>query len=435
MMMNPAIDLERATVRKVIWRIVPLMALVLLFNYLDKVNIGFAAVTMNKDLGFSNTVFGAAAGFFAFGYALFGVPSTLLLHRVGARRWISVIMVAWGLISAATAFVGTAREMLIARFILGAAEAGFTPGMIFYFSLWFPSRYRGRVLGAFLLIYPFSLVIGGPFSSTLFSLDGFRGLHGWQWLFLIEALPTVALAAVVFALLKDRPADAAWLSSGERTWLETELANETARLETVGGKPTLGRQWSDRRAWLLLAVNVGLSTSGIGAYFFMPLIIQSMGFSVKNTGLLVALPGIAATIILPLWGIWADRAKRRETVVAAACALIMIGLLGAAPLLPSVWAIIPLSLAMVGFFGGLVAFWTLPSQFFVGAGAAVGIAIINIMGNLGTFTGPYLLGWLSDKTGTYEVGLMSLAAIAAATSILIWVSSFARARRPAAVLS
>jgi MFS transporter, ACS family, tartrate transporter len=435
MMLNPAIDLERATVRKVIWRIVPLMALVLLFNYLDKVNIGFAAVTMNKDLGFSNTVFGASAGFFAFGYALFGVPSTLLLHRFGARRWITVIMVAWGLISAATAFVGTAREMLIVRFILGAAEAGFTPGMIFYFSLWFPSRYRGRVLGAFLLIYPFSLVIGGPFSSTLFSLDGFLGLHGWQWLFLIEALPTVALAVVVFAQLKDRPADAVWLSTGERTWLETALANETARLETASSKATLGRPWSDRRAWLLLAVNVGLSTSGIGAYFFMPLIIQSMGFSVKNTGLLVALPGIAATIILPLWGIWADRAKRRETVVAAACALIMIGLLGAAPLLPSVWAIIPLSIAMVGFFGGLVAFWTLPSQFSVGAGAAIGIAIINIMGNLGTFTGPYLLGWLSDKTGTYEAGLMSLAAIAAATSLLLWVSSLARARQPTAARS
>jgi len=178
--MNPVIDIERATIRKVGRRIVPLMALVLLFNYLDKVNIGFAAVTMNRDLGFSNTVFGAAAGFFAIGYALFGIPSTLLLHRVGARRWISVIMVAWGLCSAATAFVSTAGEMLIARLVLGVAEAGFTPGMIFYFSQWFPSRYRGRVLGAFLLIYPFSLVIGGPFSTALFSLNGSFGLHGWK---------------------------------------------------------------------------------------------------------------------------------------------------------------------------------------------------------------------------------------------------------------
>jgi ACS family tartrate transporter-like MFS transporter len=431
MTMSAALDLERSTVRKVIWRIVPLMALVLLFNYLDKVNIGFAAVTMNKDLGFSNTVFGAAAGFFAFGYALCGVPSTLLLHRLGARRWISVIMVAWGVISAGTAFVSTAREMLIARFILGAAEAGFTPGMIFYFSLWFPNRYRGRVLGAFLLIYPFSLVIGGPFSATLFSLDGSLGLHGWQWLFLIEALPTVVLALVVFVLLKDRPADAGWLSAAEHTWLRAELANEAQSIESAATKPARARPWRERRAWLLLAVNVGLSTSGIGAYFFMPLIIQSMGFSVKNTGLLVALPGIAATVLLPLWGIWADRAKRRETVVGAACALIMLGLLGAAPLLPSVWAIIPLSIAMVGFFGGLVAFWTLPSQYFVGAGAAIGIAIINIMGNLGTFTGPYLLGWLSDKTGTYEAGLMSLAAIAAATAILTRIASFNRARQPA----
>jgi MFS transporter, ACS family, tartrate transporter len=425
---NPVIDIERATIRKVGWRIVPLMALVLLFNYLDKVNIGFAAVTMNKDLGFSNTVFGAAAGFFAFGYALFGIPSTLLLHRVGARRWISVIMVAWGLCSAATAFVSTAREMLIARFILGVAEAGFTPGMIFYFSQWFPSRYRGRVLGAFLLIYPFSLVIGGPFSTTLFSLNGSLGLHGWQWLFLIEALPTVALAAVVFALLTDTPAEATWLSPRERTWLRTRLNGEEAHIDNASNGRSIWGQLGSKRVWLLVAANVGLSTSGIGAYFFMPLIIQSMGFSVRNTGLLVALPGIAATLILPLWGIWADRAKQRETVVAVACALIMLGLLGAAPLLPSAWAIIPLSIAMVGFFGGLVAFWTLPSQFFIGASAAIGIAFINIMGNLGTFTGPYLLGWLSDLTGTYEVGLMSLAAIAAATAIVAWASSLLRGR-------
>jgi ACS family tartrate transporter-like MFS transporter len=433
-MMMPAVsDLEHVTVRKVTWHIVPLMALVLLFNYLDKVNIGFAAVTMNKDLGFSNTVFGLAAGFFAIGYALFGVPSTLLLHRVGARRWISLIMVIWGLISAATAFVNSSRDMLIARFVLGAAEAGFTPGMIFYFSLWFPNRYRGRVLGAFLLIYPFSLVIGGPMSSALFSLDGWLGLHGWQWLFLIEALPTVALAGFVFALLNDKPADAAWLSLKERAWLEHELAADAACIDPAGENSRVGRQWSDRRAWLLLAANMGLSTSGIGAYFFMPLIIKSMGFSAQNTGLLVALPGIAATILLPLWGIWADRARRRETVVAAACALIVLGLLGAAPLLPSVWAIIPLSLAMVGFFGGLVAFWTLPSQFFVGAGAAISIAIINVMGNLGTFTGPYLLGWLSDKTGTYEAGLLSLAAIAAATSLLLGLSSLTRSQRALAV--
>jgi ACS family tartrate transporter-like MFS transporter len=431
--MKPVIDIERTTIRKVGWRIVPLMALVLLFNYLDKVNIGFAAVTMNKDLGFSNTVFGAAAGFFAFGYALFGIPSTLLLHRVGARRWISVIMVAWGLCSAATAFVSTAREMLIARFILGVAEAGFTPGMIFYFSQWFPSRYRGRVLGAFLLIYPFSLVIGGPFSATLFSLNGLLALHGWQWLFLIEALPTVALAGVVFVMLKNSPDEATWLSPAERTWLQTSLASENARIENATTGSSLWRQLQSNRVWLLVAVNVGLSTSGIGAYFFMPLIIQSMGFSVRNTGLLVALPGIAATLILPLWGIWADRARHRETVVAVACALITLGLLGAAPLLPSAWAIIPLSIAMVGFFGGLVAFWTLPSQFFIGASAAIGIAFINIMGNLGTFTGPYLLGWLSDLTGTYEVGLMSLAAIAAGTAIIAWASSLLR-RRPQIVV-
>jgi ACS family tartrate transporter-like MFS transporter len=335
-------------------------------------------------------------------------------------------MVAWGLCSAATALVTRPAELLGVRLLLGVAEAGFTPGILLYFTHWFPRQYRGRVLGSFLLIYPLSLVIGGPLSTALFSLDGVMGLHGWQWLFLLEALPSVALAFVVFAVLTDAPQEAHWLSATERTWLQKRLGSEAQQIEEANGDASGWRKLASRRVWALVAANVGISTSGIGAYFFMPLIIQSMGFSVRNTGLLVALPGLAATLILPLWGVWADRAPRRETVVAAACSAIALGLLGAAPLLPSAWAIIPLSVAMIGFFGCLVAFWTLPTDVLAGAGAgaAIGIAFINIMGNLGTFIGPYLLGWLSDATGTFEVGLLSLAGIAAGTAIFILTPSF-----------
>jgi len=417
-------SMERDLMRRIAWRILPLLALVLLFNYLDKVNLGFAAVTMNQELGFSNTVFGVGAGFFAIGYALFGIPSTLILHRIGARRWIGIIMIAWGLCSAATAFVTRPAELLTVRLLLGIAEAGFTPGIILYLSRWFPRQYRGRVLGSFLLIYPLSLVIGGPLSSALFALDGVLVLHGWQWLFLLEASPSVVLAFVVFAILTDTPHQARWLAINERVWLEKRLAAEQQQIERSNSLTPSWRKLTNARVWALVAANVGLSTSGIGAYFFMPLIIQSMGFSIRNTGLLVALPGIASTLVLPLWGLWADRAAHRESVTAAACAAIAIGLVGAAPLLPSAWAIIPLSVAMIGFFGCLVAFWTLPTDLLAGADAAVGIAFINIMGNLGTFTGPYLLGWLSDTTGTFETGLLGLAVIATATAIFMLTPSF-----------
>jgi ACS family tartrate transporter-like MFS transporter len=417
--------IERRTMHKVWWRIVPLLTLVLLFNYLDKVNIGFAALTMNQALGFSNTVFGAGAGLFAIGYALFAVPSTLLLHRMGARRWMTVIAIAWGLCSAAMACVTRPSELFVVRLLLGVAEAGFTPGAILYFSYWFPSEHRGRSLSAFLLIYPLGLVIGGPLSSAVFAMDGALGLAGWQWLFLIEALPTVVLAAAVFCYITDRPIEAGWLTVAERAWLMERLTSDTPGPDPAHPKSGACQVFQNRRLWILAAVNLGLSTSGIGALFFMPLIIHSIGFSVTNTGLIAALPGIAAAAALPLWGFWTDRAGSREIVVAAACCLIAAGLLGTAYCLPAQSAIATLCIAMVGFNGCLVAFWTLPSAFLGGAAAATGIAFINIVGNLGTFTGPYILGWLSDHTHSYEVGMTSLGALAALSAAII-VSTRAR---------
>jgi ACS family tartrate transporter-like MFS transporter len=415
-------ELERETMKKTAWRIVPLLALVLMFNYLDKVNLGFAAVTMNQALGLSKANFGAGAGFFAFGYALFAIPSTLMLHRWGARRWIGITMIAWGLCSAATAFVKHPQGLYVVRFFLGMAEAGFTPGAMLYFSYWFPNRYRGRVLGIFLLIYPLGLIVGGPASSGLFLLDGVAGLAGWQWLFLVEALPTLALSFLVFGFLIDRPADASWLSPMEKSWLNGVLTHE--KKEALGAKGESGWQsFKNKRVWMLAIVSLGLATSGIGPLFFLPLMIRSIGFSVIHTGLIVALPGIAAAVSLPLWGIWTDRAQRRETVVAAACLAIALGLAGSAVLLPSPWTILALSVAMVGFHGGLVSFWTLPTTFLVGASAATGIAFINIAGNLGTFTGPYLLGWLADQTQTYTLSLICLAAIAIATALYVSTQS------------
>jgi MFS family permease len=412
-------NIKRQTMIKVWRRIVPLMALVFFFSYLDRINIGFAALQMNQDLGFSNAVFGTGAGFFAIGYALFGIPSTLLLHRLGARRWISLIMIAWGLCSAATALVKTPEQLYGVRLLLGMAEAGFSPGVILYFSYWFPSEYRGLALGSFFSIGPLGLIIGGPVSGILLSMDGQFGLSGWQWLFVVEALPTLLLVLAVFYFLTDKPADAHWLSAMEKEWLGERLLQEQRRIETAQNGSSVWRTLANGRVWMLAAFYLGIGTSGIGAILFLPLMIQSMGFSILNTGLVSVLPGLAAALALPLWGFWTDHSRNREVVVATACCAIAAGLLGTAALLPSPWAIVPLSVAMVGFYGCVAPFWTLPSAFLTGAAAAAGIAFINIMGNLGQFSGPYLLGRTSDLTGSYSVGLASLAAVAAAAAIIM----------------
>jgi len=413
--------LRHKTMLKVWWRIVPVLMLGAFCSYLDKVNIGFAALTMNEALGFSNTVFGVGAGLFAIGYALFGIPSTLMVHRIGARRWIAFIAIAWGLFSAGTAFVETPVELFSIRFLLGAAESGYNPGVIFFLSLWFPEEYRGRALGTFMMIGPIGMLIGGPVSSVLLSWDGFLGLDGWQWLFIVEAMPTFFLAALVFFVLADSPAHAAWLSRPERQWLELKLKTERKRIRERQAAPHNGvlGTFLDKRVWILAAVNVGIGTSGIGAIIFLPLVIKSMGYSAWESGLISAIPSGAAAILLPAWGVWSDRARHRESVVIAACAMVFVGLLGTALLLPSSWALVTLCIAMIGFYGSIVSFWTLPSTFLVGASAAVGIAFINIAGNVGMFTGPSIVGWLSDISGTYRAGLACLAVVSSISALIL----------------
>jgi len=415
---------------KKIWlRIIPLITGVFFFSYLDRVNIGFAAVTMNRALGFSNAVFGAGAGAFAIGYALFGIPSTLILHRVGARLWISCMMIGWGVCSALTALVTTPMQLYVVRMALGLCEAGFIPGVIFYFTHWFPNQYRGRALSSFYSIGPLGLLIGGPASSALQSLNGAWGLAGWQWLFVVEALPTVFLAVAIYVLLVDRPSSAHWLSATEKQMLGDMLSSEHAGILSSKTAVSPWQGIRNARVWALAMVYLCIGTSGIGAVFFLPLMIKSMGFSVRTTGLLAGLPGIAAALALPLWGIWRDRSGRGELVVGFACCAIALGLSGAAVLMPSPWALLPISVAMMGFYGSLAAFWTVPSTFLVGASAAVGIGFINVVGNLGNFTGPALLGAAADQWGKYSTGLWLLAAIAATAVAILVAGADSRTKR------
>jgi MFS transporter, ACS family, tartrate transporter len=423
--------LERRVIGKVWRRIVPLMSLALLCAYLDRVNIGFAALQMNEALGLTNTTFGFAAGVFAVGYALFAIPSTLMLHRFGARRWITFIAIVWGLCSAATALVSTATELFVVRFLLGAAEAGFAPGAILCFTIWFPSAYRGRVLASFLLISPLGFLIGGPLSSLLLSLDGLLGFAGWQWLFVVEAAPTLLLALALFRWLPDAPSRVGWLDADEKAWLEQMLAAE--RQAITKARPDAGSVRGallDARVWLLVAVNVAAGTAGVGATMFLPLIVQSIGFSAWDAGFVVVLPALAGGASLLIWGIVSDRAKSRALVIATACAVLATGLLASALILPSAWAIAALCLAMAGYNGAVVALWTLPNTFLTGAGAAVGVSIVNIAGHLGAFTGPVLLGAVADGANSYSSGLIGLAA-SAAFAIGIALVLAGRVRPPA----
>jgi ACS family tartrate transporter-like MFS transporter len=418
--------LERRTLGKAGRHIMPLMAAALLCAYLDRVNIGFAALTMNADLGLTNTDFGLAASSFAIGFALFAVPSALIQHRIGARRWIAALAVAWAIASASTALARNAQELLAIRFLVGVAEAGFAPGAVIYFSSWFPSEYRGRVIGAFLLISPLGFLVGGPLSSLLLTWHGWLGVDGWRWIFIVEAIPSLFIAAAIFLLLPDTPSDARWLTAEEKTWLNRRLADERARVErneanAPGKSQGRWRALRDVRVWLLFAVNLAIGTAGVGITYFMPLIVRAMGYSDFTTGFVVAIPAVAAGLTLPLWGWWADRAKDRAGVVSTAIMIMGLGLAGAAWLAPSSWALIPLALALIGFNGAIVAVWTLPPMFLVGAAAAFGIALIKTANSLGAITGPTIQGALTDLTGAHNAGLAALAAITLASVLLMLV--------------
>jgi MFS transporter, ACS family, tartrate transporter len=412
-------EMQQRTIVKIGWRLLPLVVVSYMMAYIDRTNIAFAALTMNKDLGLSAYVFGWGAGIFFLGYALFEVPSNMVLEKVGARRWIARIMFTWGLISGAMAFTAGTTSFLVLRFLLGVAEAGFFPGIIYYLTTWFPARYRARVISLLFVAVPVSNAAASIISGAILEMDGLLGLRGWQWVFILEALPAVLLAFVVWHYLTDRPREAAWLTVDECAWLEAELLAERRAVE-ARGHVSLLRALTDSRVIVLSLIYFTSVTSGYGIVFFMPQIVKALGQSNFMTGVLAAIPHAIGVIGLLCWGYSSDRHnERRRHLIAAAC-VSAVGFAAAAWLRNSYWGIAAMSVATIGLYGSRPTFWPLPSMFLSGAAAAAGIALINSIGNLGGYVGPMIVGWIKDRTQSFEMGLYFLAASAFASAAIAY---------------
>ncbi|MGG1944558.1 MFS transporter [Trinickia sp. NRRL B-1857] len=405
----PSSSFEAATYRKVSWRLLPLLLVCYLVAYLDRVNVGFAKLQMASALHLSDAVYGLGAGIFFLGYFLFEIPSNLILHRVGARLWVARIMVSWGVISALTMFVTTPAMFYAMRFLLGLAEAGFFPGIILYLTYWYPAHRRGRMTTWFMTAVALSGVVGGPVSGYILkSFDGANGWQGWQWLFLLEGLPSVLAGVLVFFLLDDRIQKARWLTNEEKQLLERNIALEDAGKEEL----SLGTVLASGRVWLMSLIYLSFVMGLYGVSFWLPTIIKATGVTdAFSIGLLSAIPFAVAVVAMIVVARSADKRRERRWHVAIP------GLAGALGLVLSVgWAhntmlaMAALTLATAGIITALPLFWSLPTAFLAGAGAAAGIAMVNSIGNLAGFLSPYAVGWLKQATGANDSGMYMLAA-------------------------
>jgi MFS transporter, ACS family, tartrate transporter len=401
--------LAESALTKVRWRLIPFLFLLYVVAYLDRVNVGFASLDMNRDLGFDSAVYGFGSGVFFLSYTLLEVPSNLFLARVGARLWIARIMITWGILSTAMIFVNSATTFYVLRFLLGAAEAGFFPGLLYYLTRWIPARERARTVALFMTATAIAGVIGAPLSSALLRMHGALGLHGWQWLFIVEGLPAILLAPVVLRYLTERPEDATWLTRDEREWLSKEMAAEHAN--TTGAHVTLWSAATSGRLWALSAVYFLIVVAFYGVTFWLPQIVQAAGtLSSVTVVLITAIPYLVAAVGMVLIGMHSDSTGERRWHVAGPA------LVGAAGFILTVIApsttvisLAMLSIAALGIWGTLGPLWTMASALLRGTAAAGGIAAVNSVGNIGGFVGPFLVGWVREATGGFSAGLLLLA--------------------------
>ena len=416
-------DIEKRTLRKITWRIVPFIMILYLIAYIDRVNIGFAAITMKEDLGFTSSILGFGAGIFFLGYFLFEVPSNIILHKVGARIWIARVMVTWGIIAGGMAFVESSTSFYVMRFLLGVAEAGFFPGIILYLSFWFPARNRAGVIALFMAAAPIATAIGSPISAALLEMHGIMGLAGWQWMFLIEALPAVILGVVVFFYMTDRPEKATWLKQDEREWLVKTMQSESAGKDNQQHHSIL-RGLANPRVLALALVYFGTSAGLYTLGIWAPQIIKELGVSSMTVGLLNAIPPIISVVAMILWSRHSDKTNERTWHVALACITAAIGLVIAAGTGSVIGLITALTIVNVGISCSKPPLWSMPTMFLSGAAAATGIATINSIGNLGGFAGPAMIGWVKDQTGSFTGGLYFVAGLLILSTVITLVLSF-----------
>jgi len=422
-------ELEKRVLRKITLRIVPFVMLLYFIAFIDRVNIGFAALTMNKDLGFSPSVFGFGAGIFFLGYFLFEVPSNLILEKVGARLWIARVMITWGMVSAAFAFISGDTSFYILRFLLGAAEAGFFPGIILYLSYWFPARYRAGVVSLFMAAAPISVVLGSPISSALLEMNGLLGLKGWQWMFLMEAVPAILLGFVVLFYMTDRPEKAKWLKDDEREWLVNAMNAEHAA-KAATASHSIWRGLADPRVLALSLVYFGTSAGLYTLGTWAPQIIKEFGLSTMQVGLLNAVPPTVAVVAMVLWARHSDRTGERTWHVVAACIAAAVGLMLAGSATSVISVVAALTLVNIGISAAKPPLWSMPTMFLSGSAAAAGIATINSIGNLGGFVGPAMIGWIKDLTGSFQGGLYFVAGLLVLSAVLTLVLSRSRRNSP-----
>jgi ACS family tartrate transporter-like MFS transporter len=402
--------LERRTMAKVSRRLIPFVIVCYFIAYLDRVNLSFAALEMNKDLGFSSTVYGLGAGMFFISYFLLETPSNLILVRMGARRWIARIMLTWGILSGAMAFVGGETSFYVTRCLLGAAEAGFFPGILFYLTLYFPAAYRGRMVSLYMVAIPSSAVIGAPLSSLLLYMDGILGFRGWQWIFIFEALPAIIMSVAVLLYLTDDPAEAQWLDDDERAWLVDRQATERRQREAIHTM-SLGQVLLNPRVLTLGLAGFGIGYSGYGIFYFLPQIVKAFGLTNMQTGLVSAIPFAVGAAGMIWYGKRSDRLMERRSHCSIAFMIVAIGMVIVALTPDPFVRLVGLSIASFGAFSVLPVFWAMPTAFLSGSAAAAGVAYINSIANISGFVGPFIMGFIKDMTGSFNGGLLVIAGI------------------------
>ncbi len=419
--LNAEMNLEATTMRRVSWRLMPFLLLAYLICYIDRVNVGFAALQMNKAVDIDPKTYGLGAGIFFVGYFILEVPSNLALERFGARTWIARIMISWGVVSAAFALIGGPISFLVLRFLLGAAEAGFFPGVILYITYWYPAHYRAIIVGIFMVAIPVAGLIGSPISGAILYMDGFLGLGGWQWIFLLEALPAVLLGVASFVWLTDRPEHASWLAPRQQQWLIAKLEAERRRAPRISHE-LVWRVMTNKYVLIMALVYAGAAGASTSLALWMPQLVKSFGLSNWETGLLNAVPFGIAAVWMILWGRSSDRTGERVWHNALPLAWMVLAMVATFFAIGSLWAMIPLlTLIAAGTYASKGPFWALSSEWLGAGAAAAGLAQINALGNLSGFVFNYLIGWIQAETGSFPLALMPIAVVATIGTVCVLV--------------